>query len=193
MGNLLAGVREHLFADQLGHQQLLGLIAHRIGWIEVRPRRQGGAEGRHQGVGAGAGEGAHRVQRPVQGCLRLLTGWRWRGEVAAALQQLAVAGQQGFGLGGIHQVGFVERHLHRRLAVAQQVHDVAVAAPGGLAAIHQQQHHIHITDGAAGRLHQPFAQQVVGLVDAGGVQQNQLGRGRGEDGPQAVAGGLGHR
>ena len=37
MGHLLAGVAEHLLADQLRHQQLLGLVAHRVGRVERRP------------------------------------------------------------------------------------------------------------------------------------------------------------
>ena len=47
----------------------------------------------------------------------------------------------------------------------QHLHDEAIAPASRLAAIHQQQHHIHFPDGAAGALHQSLPQQVVGLVD----------------------------
>ena len=107
--------------------------------------------------------------------------------------QLPVAGFQFGGLGGIHQVVLVERHMHRCAGVGQQLHDEAVASSRRLAAIHQQQHQIHLADGAARGLHQALSQQVVWLVDAWGVHQHQLGGWRGEDRAQTVACGLGDR
>ena len=153
MGHLLAGLVQYLLPDQLGHQQLLGLVAHRIGRIEMGPLGQLGAQGRYQGPGAFAAEGAHRVQGPVA-------------------RQLPVAGGQLLGPLRIHQVVLVEGHVHRRAAVLQQLHDEAIAPARRLAAIHQQQHHIHLADGTAGALHQALPQQVVGLVDARGVEQH---------------------
>ena len=82
--------------------------------------------------------------------------------------------------------------MHGHPAVAQQLHDETIAAAGQFAAINEQHHHIHLADGPPGALHQPFAQQVMGFVDAWGVNKHQLGRGRGQDPAQAIAGGLGH-
>ena len=119
MGHLFAGVLQHLLADQFRQQQLLGLVAHRIGRIQVRPLRQRGREGLHQAVGAIAGEGAHRVQGPVG-------------------YQFAVAGFQLCSLGGIDQVVLVQGHMHRRSGMGEELHDEPVTPSGGLAAIHEQ-------------------------------------------------------
>ena len=72
--------------------------------------------------------------------------------------QLAVAGLQLSRLGGIHQVVLVEGYVHRCAGMGEKLHDEAITAACRLAAIHQQQHQIHLADGAAGALHQPFPQ-----------------------------------
>ena len=64
---------------------------------------------------------------------------------------------------------------------------------GALTSLQQQHHQIHFADGTAGALHQPLPQQVVRFVDARGIHQNHLSPLRGENRPQSVAGGLGHR
>ena len=139
VGHLFAGVVEHLLADQLGQQQLFGLVADRITGVEVGAFGQLGGQGVHQGGGAIATQGADAVQGP-------------------AGHQLPVAGLQRVGGVGRHQVALVEGHLHRHLGAGQQFDDEAIAASCGLAAIDQQQHLIHLADGGPGALHQPLTQ-----------------------------------
>ena len=174
VGHLLAGVQQHLFPHQLGHQQLLRLVAHHLRRVEVGPGRQGRRQGLHECRTAGSREGAAAMQGPFLG------------------HELAVGGLDVVGVGA-HPVALVQGHLHRGAGLAQDLHDPGIAPARRLAAVDQQQHLIHLTDGTPGALHQPLAQQVMGLVDARRVEQHQLGGGGGEDGPQAVAGGLGHR
>ena len=107
--------------------------------------------------------------------------------------ELAVAGLQLGRLGGVDEIAFVQGDLDGHLGALEQLDDEAIPAAGGLAAIHEQKHLIDFTDGATGGLYEPLPQQVMGLVDPGGVHEHQLGRGRGEDRPQPIAGGLGHR
>ena len=75
----------------------------------------------------------------------------------------------------------------------QQIHDEGITPPRALAPLKKQHHQVHFTNGAARTLHQAFPQQVMGFVNARRVHQNHLGHLRGEDCPQAIAGGLGHR
>ena len=131
-------------------------------------------------------EGAAGVQGPVELGARL-----GDGEVPLAGEHPAVTDKQLLSPLGIDPITLVERHVHRGPAMAQQIHDEAIPPARRFAAIHQEQHHIHFANGAAGALHQPFAEEMVGLVDPGRIQQHQLGAGGGQDRPQPVAGGLG--
>ena len=77
------------------------------------------------------------------------------------------------------------------LVFLEQVHDKPVAAAEFRRAIDHKQNRIHRVNGDLGVLHQHLPQAVVGLVDAGGIDKDDLGLGRSEDAAQAVAGGLG--
>ena len=181
MGHLLAGVVEHLLPDQLTQEQWLRLVAHGVSWVEVGPGGQISHQASHQLGGAFPGEGTHRMEGPGSAGFAFVAG-----------QQLPVGDRQFHGLARFHQVVFVERQVHRQVDLAQQIRDVGVTPTRRLAAIHQQQHHIHLADRPAGALDKPLTQKMMGLVDAWCIEQHQLGRGCGENGPQPVAGGLGH-
>ena len=174
VGHLFPGQVQHLLTNLLGEQQTLRLIADSMGRIKVGSLRQVLAQAFHQLFTAHTPQGAETKERTVA-------------------HQAAVAALQFCGPLGGDQVLLVETHHHRSSAMAQQLDDIAIPTAWCCAAVHEQQHQIYLANGGTGHLHQVFPQQVVGLVNAGGVQQHQLGRGPGQNAPQAVAGCLGHR
>lgn len=112
------------------------------------------------------------------------------GGITLLLKECGVTGSHRSGIAP-RLVDFVERHLHRLAAVAQQVDDEGIAPSCRLAAIEQQQHLVDLANGAPGALHQPLTQQVVGLVDPRCIQQHQLSPIGCDDAAQPIPGGLG--
>ena len=110
-----------------------------------------------------------------------------------AIKQLPIFAGNGQAPIWIELIALVESDLNGQATLAQEIDNEGIPTAWGLGTIQQQQHKIHLANGRAGTANQTLPQQVVRLVDPRRIQKDNLGPRGGEDAPQPMAGGLGHR
>ena len=172
MGNLPVKAPQQLLPDDFCHHLTLRLVGGDV------LREQEGAF--HRVLLAHSQQILHTVAglgRNGHDCLEI----RLLGINADNFQQLFL----------FHGVNLVDGKHHRAMVCLDFLEQSFLLGPQGSNWLHHQNGHIHIGNGFLGHIHHVVAQLGAGAMIAGGIHKDELGIVRGDNAPDAVAGGLG--
>lgn len=128
VGHFFTGQVQHLFTDLLRQKQALRLITDSVGRVKRGSLRQALAQALHQLLTANTTQGAEAEERTIT-------------------HQATVATLQFCSPFGGDQVLLVETDHQSGGTVPQQLNDVGIPMARRHAAVHEQQHQIHLANG----------------------------------------------
>ena len=169
---LVACLLQYLLADQLGHEEPLGLIGEVVLGVDRITFRQVRQQHRFQAIDALAGQRRDRDQVGKADLFLVLRQPRQQGRL-------------------VSNVNLVEYQDARHHGVANHIHQEAIAAAAGLAAIDDDGNDIGFTECVECGIDHPHVQAMQGLVDTRGIQEHDLATRILAHAGNAIAGGLG--
>ena len=156
VGDLLMGLHEDLLADDLGGQEAVRDVGKVVVGVEVRARGHGGGEFVEKAVQPVAVGGGHH-------------------EGLLGRQGLAHGGSERQQVLTLDQVDLVEHEPDPAVALAEVGGDLADVLGGPCPAIDDQEREIGVFGAGPGGFDHGAVEFALGLEDAGGIDQQDLG------------------
>ena len=153
--HLVLGQVQQLFPDQLGNDQSLGLIGHHVVGIILRSLGKKFFDLIEQSLNVGTVGGADRDDR-------------------REIPPRGVFGDDRQYLFALDQIEFVDDEHDGAIGRLQTLEDIFLAAAEFLIGVDDEQDHIDLLESALRRLEHVLAQLKFGLMNARGVEENDL-------------------